>query len=69
VSITASYAIEGMTCSHCIEAVRSELAALPGVTEVDVDLDHGRATVTSAAPIDHDVVVAAVSEAGYEVGP
>ena len=56
-----------MTCGHCVNAVTEEVSALPGVTEVDVDLASGGLTVTSDAPVDEAAVRAAVEEAGYEV--
>lgn len=56
-----------MTCSHCVEAVSSEIKLLPGVTGVRVDLAGGGVTVTSAETLDDDAVAAAVDEAGYEL--
>ena len=64
---TATYLVKGMTCDHCVHAVSSEVAALPGVEDVQVDLDAGRVTVTSAAPLEVGAVSAAVDEAGYEL--
>ena len=48
---TATYAIKGMTCDHCVTAVSAELGLLPGVRDVRVDLAAGTATVTSAQPL------------------
>jgi copper chaperone len=28
--------VTGMTCDHCANAVRAEIAAIPGVSQVDV---------------------------------
>ena len=64
---SASYTVVGMTCGHCVAAVTEEVAQLPGVTAVDVDLASGGLTVTSDAPVDESAVRAAVEEAGYEV--
>ena len=66
---TASYSVIGMTCDHCVNAVRSEIAGIEGVTKVDVDLTSGQVSVESAAPIDDAAVTAAVHEAGYAVAP
>jgi len=65
---TATYAIKGMTCSHCVSAVSAELGQLPGVSGVLVDLASGTATVTSAQPLEVQAVRDAVDEAGYELG-
>lgn len=62
-----TFSVLGMTCEHCVRAVTSELAALDGVTHVDVDLASGAVTVESAAALDPAVVAAAVDEAGYEL--
>lgn len=64
---TATYTVSGMTCGHCVNAVSSEIAKLPGVSSVDVDLESGRVTVASAEPLDDGAFRAAVDEAGYEV--
>jgi copper ion binding protein len=64
---TATYAIKGMTCNHCVTAVSAELGQLPGVRDVRVDLAAGTATVTSTEPLDTDAVRDAVDEAGYEL--
>jgi copper chaperone len=64
---TATYTVVGMTCGHCVSAVTEEVSQVPGVTGVEVDLDSGGLTVTSAAPVADDDVRAAVEEAGYEV--
>lgn len=64
---TAVYDVKGMTCGHCASSVSSEIAKLPGVTAVDVDLDSGKVTVTSDSPLDAGDVRASVDEAGYEM--
>ncbi|MEY3732906.1 MAG: hypothetical protein RL347_265 [Actinomycetota bacterium] len=62
---TATYKVSGMTCDHCVRAVTTELALLPGVRSVDVDLAEGAVTVTSDGPLDREQVREAVDEAGY----
>ncbi len=65
--IAAAYTVTGMTCGHCVTAVSDELAKLPGVTGVDVDLASGRVLVVSDEPLADAAVRAALDEAGYEV--
>lgn len=56
--------IEGMTCGHCVMAVKQALAAVPGVQgAVEVDLASGRAQVGGSP--DPAALVAAVAEEGY----
>jgi copper chaperone len=62
---SSTYTVAGMTCGHCVAAVTAEVAQVPGVTGVAVDLASGRLTVTSGTPVDDDAVRAAVDEAGY----
>ncbi|MFJ5810353.1 heavy-metal-associated domain-containing protein [Streptomyces sp. NPDC093093] len=64
---TTVYRVTGMTCGHCEGAVTGELTALPGVTSVKAIAATGEVTVISTAPLDEDVVRAAVDEAGYEL--
>jgi len=65
--ITTTYAVEGMSCEHCVNAVTTEVRGLAGVTNVAVDLSDGLVTVTSAGPPDDAAVAAAIDEAGYEL--
>jgi len=60
------YAVEGMTCEHCVRSVTEEVAEVPGVAAVEVDLASGRMVVRGAA-VDDAAVRAAVDEAGYAV--
>jgi len=68
-AVTMDFKVQGMTCSHCVNAVRSEVGLVPGVSAVEVDLTTGRVQVTSESPVDPDVVRAAVQEAGYDLAP
>jgi copper chaperone len=69
-STTATYTVTGMSCDHCVAAVREEVAKVDGVTGVDAELASGTLTVESARPVDPADVATAVEEAGYEVtGP
>jgi copper chaperone len=64
---TATYTVAGMTCQHCVNSVKEEVGQLDGVSTVDVDLESGRVTVTSDAPLEVARVRDAVEEAGYEL--
>lgn len=65
--VTTAVTVQGMTCGHCVAAVRTELGALSGVTDVTADLDTGAVTITSDGPLEGEAIAAAVDEAGYEV--
>lgn len=57
----------GMSCQHCVRAVRTALEAVPGVTEVQVDLETATAQIAGdAAQTD---LIHAIREAGYHAEP
>lgn len=67
---TTTYAVQGMTCGHCVQAVTDELQTIDVVQEVQVELVAGGTStvrVTSTGPLDDEEVRAAVDEAGYAV--
>ena len=67
---TTTYTVTGMTCGHCVSSVTEEITALPGVQDVQIELNPGsesRVTVTSDAPLADEAVRGAVDEAGYEL--
>ncbi|GAB2557678.1 heavy-metal-associated domain-containing protein [Leucobacter ruminantium] len=66
---TTEYAVTGMSCAHCENAIRSEVEQIPGVTGVEVSAQSGRLVVSSDAQIADEAVIAAVDEAGYEAAP
>ena len=60
----ATYTVTGMTCNHCVHAIKEEVAAVPGVTGVELTLEDAKLNVTSDAPVDFDRIMEAVYEAG-----
>jgi copper chaperone len=61
-----TYTVVGMTCAHCVRAVREEVSNVAGVAAVDVDLTSGRVRVR-ADEVSDAAVGEAVLDAGYEV--
>lgn len=66
-TVTSVYNVTGMHCGHCAASVTEEVSAIEGVTEVDVDVDAGRVTVTSTRRLEVASVQAAIDEAGYQL--
>ncbi len=62
--MTTTLKVTGMTCNHCVMAVKKALAAIPEVETVDVSLEKGEAVVSGEVP--REVLVAAIREEGYE---
>jgi copper chaperone CopZ len=66
--IQLTLAIEGMSCSHCLNAVNQSLAALPGVSIKSVRI--GRAELEyDSEQVDAPVIAEAVRAAGYPATP
>jgi copper chaperone len=58
--------IEGMTCGHCVGAVRNALETVEGVTVEAIDV--GSATVTyDAVQTPFRLIAGAIENAGYSV--
>jgi copper chaperone len=59
------YIVEGMSCGHCELAVTEEVARVPGVDAVAVDLQSKRVTVRGQR-LDDEALRRAIDDAGYE---
>ncbi|MDR1696179.1 MAG: heavy metal translocating P-type ATPase [Endomicrobium sp.] len=59
--------IEGMSCGHCAAAVTKALKAVPGISNVEVNLEAKEAVVETAGTAGDERLKKAVGEAGYEV--
>ena len=58
--------IEGMMCPHCSGRVNKVLNEIEGVS-AEVNLEEKTATITLSAEVSDEVLVKAVTDAGYEV--
>ena len=59
--------VVGMTCDHCARAVSTEVSALPGVSDVHVDVPTGQVRITTDRTLSTDELREAVEEAGYQL--
>lgn len=55
--------VNGMTCMHCVAAVKKALEQVPGVETAEVSLEKAQAVVTGEADV--QTMVAAIKEEGY----
>ena len=63
---TATLKITGMSCQHCVSAIKLALGRVPGVTRTEVDLSGGRAVVDyDAARTSPSALANAVMDQGY----
>nr|WP_297278668.1 heavy metal translocating P-type ATPase [uncultured Butyricicoccus sp.] len=59
--------IEGMMCPHCSGHVHDALCNLPGVQSAEVSHETGKAVCTLSSDVSDDLLIKAVSDAGYKV--
>ncbi len=57
--------VEGMSCSHCVKAVETEIEKISGVKGVKVDLKTRTVTVNHDGSVGADALAQAVEEAGF----
>jgi copper chaperone len=62
--------VKGMSCQHCVRAVHTAVAALPGVDTVEVSLEKNLVTVGfDPSRTGVPSISAAIEEQGYTVEP
>jgi len=59
--------INGMSCQHCVGAVKKALEKFPGLSQVSVNLEAGKATFINNGE-DRQQLRAAISKIGFEPG-
>ena len=61
----ATVKIKGMSCQHCVGSTRQALEKIPGISDVQVDLEKGEATYQG--DVDSQIVKDAIAKIGFEV--
>ena len=61
---TRTYAVPGVSCGHCKQAIESEVSTVDGVVAVDVDVEAKLVTVSGG---DDAAIRAAIDDAGYDI--
>ena len=62
---TIDLEVQGISCGACVKHVKQALEALTGVTGIDVDLQRGHVKVNGDLKEGGDVLVGALTLAGY----
>lgn len=57
--------IKGMNCQHCVGAVTKALSDIPGISDVKVDLEKGKARFVGNIRI--EVIKTELAKIGFEV--
>lgn len=60
--------VEGMSCNSCVRHVDQALRKLQGVSDVEINLEEGKALVTHEG-ISVQTMQQALEDAGYESSP
>jgi len=61
----SAFLVPEISCGHCTNAIEQEVGQVPGVEKVVADVDTRMVKVSGTAS--DESIVAAISEAGYEV--
>ena len=64
--MTKTILVEGMSCEHCVKAVKAALTELTEVNNVEVDLSLKKVVVEGEDLVE-EKLIEAIDEAGYEV--
>jgi copper chaperone CopZ len=64
-SMVTTASISGMTCAHCVRAVFTALAGVPGIARADVSI--GKAVIEHDGTVSPEAIRDAVALAGYAV--
>jgi copper chaperone len=59
--------VKGMSCQHCVKAVKEALEDVAGVRNVRVDLVGGTATYEEEGSVDREALRQSIEKAGYEL--
>ena len=62
-----SLQIEGMTCASCVSRVENAIKKVDGVRSASVNLATERADITLNKPLDRQLLIHAIEQAGYDV--
>jgi len=65
---TETLNVEGMSCMHCVNAVKKSVGSLPGVSRVEVDLMGKKVAVDfESEQVTLDEIRTQIEDTGYEV--
>jgi len=62
-----TYTVPEISCEHCVRAITNELASVPGVEVVNIDIPTKVVTLRHSDEVTDEQIIATIAEAGYEV--
>jgi copper ion binding protein len=60
-----TFSIPGISCGHCVNAIKTELNELDGVATVEGDIEGKRVEVEWDAPATEDIIKDKLTEINY----
>lgn len=57
--------IKGMSCQHCVGSVKKALESIPGISQVNVDLEGAKATFENSG-VSESEIKSAITNIGFE---
>lgn len=64
-----TFNVPGISCEHCVNAIKGEVSGLDGVRDVEVNLNDKMVRVQAQETVSREALVDAIKEAGYDVSP
>jgi copper chaperone len=60
--------VNGMSCEHCVKAIKNSLSEIDGIEKVDISLEEGTVTVEyDSSKVEIENIKNIIEDAGYEV--
>ena len=64
----SSFQVEGVHCNSCVKRIQKAIGVLPGVTQVDVNIEANTVQVQhDSSQTNSDIIAQALTKAGYPV--
>jgi copper ion binding protein len=64
--LTEKFHVPGISCHHCVNAIKQEVSELEGVQSVEGSVEEKTVTVAHSEQVSLDAIIAAINEAGYD---
>ena len=66
--VKKEFNVEGMSCEHCVHAIKNALIELEGVSSTEISLERKTVTVEyEEDKLEEALIVSAIEEQGYDV--
>ena len=59
--------VNGMACGGCANTVKTRFSGIPGVNEVEINLDQKKSILSAEANVGDDELIAALEGTAYSV--